>query len=237
VLGIGAEDAIVRLTVRAAARPEPKPESVAHAPAPRLQPTTPAVRPEPTPAARPQPVPETARPPSFVPAPPAPTRDDKAMTAIQIGQDFLVGLLTRMNLPAKVEIVPQSDAEADEGDRLLVLNIVGENLGVLIGRQNETLSALEFITRLVVNQQSRTRSNFSVDVNGYRAKRAESLHKLALRMADQVAQAGRTMALEPMTPAERRIIHLALRDHPRVTTQSVGEGDRRKVTIIPKKEQ
>ena len=85
---------------------------------------------------------------------------------------------------------------------------------MLIGRQNETLSALEFVTRLMVNQQVRTRTNFVVDVNGYRAKRAESLRKLALRMADQVAESGRTVALEPMPPAERRIIHLALRDHP-----------------------
>ena len=117
----------------------------------------------------------------------------------------------------------------------LVLNIVGDELGVLIGRQNETLSALEFVTRLMVNQQVRTRTNFVVDVNGYRAKRAESLRKLALRMADQVAESGRTVALEPMPPAERRIIHLALRDHPTVITQSIGEGDRRKVTVVLKK--
>jgi spoIIIJ-associated protein len=144
-------------------------------------------------------------------------------------------MLERMNLQADVEIVPQSDAETDEDERALVLNIVGDDLGVLIGRQNETLSALEFVTRLMVNQQVRTRTNFVVDVNGYRAKRAESLRKLALRMADQVAESGRTVALEPMPPAERRIIHLALRDHPTVSTQSIGEGDRRKVTLVAKK--
>ena len=127
---------------------------------------------------------------------------------------LLLGMLQRMDLDADVEIVPQSDAETDEDERVLVLNIVGDDLGVLIGRQNETLSALEFVTRLMVNQQVRTRTNFVVDVNGYRAKRAESLRKLALRMADQVAESGRTVALEPMPPAERRIIHLALRDHP-----------------------
>ena len=141
-----------------------------------------------------------------------------------------------MDLHADVEIVPQSDAEADEkGDRSLVLNIIGDDLGVLIGRQNETLSALEFITRLMTNQQTHSRTGFIVDVNGYRAKRAESLRRLALRMADQVSQTGRMVALEPMPPAERRIVHLALRDHPSVTTQSVGEGDCRKVTVIPKK--
>jgi spoIIIJ-associated protein len=142
-----------------------------------------------------------------------------------------------MNLEARVEIVAQSDAEADEeGGKVPVLNIVGEDLGVLIGRQNEVASALEFITRLAVNQQSHTRSDFVVDVNGYRAKRAESLRRLAFRTAEQVMQTNRTMALEPMPPAERRIIHLALRDHPKVYTQSVGEGDKRKVTIVPKRE-
>ena len=144
-------------------------------------------------------------------------------------------MLERMSLRANVEIVQQSDAEADEDDeRSLVLNIVGDDLGMLIGRQNETLSALEFITRLMTNQQTHTRTGFVVDVNGHRAKRAESLRKLALRMADQTVQTGRTVAMEPMPPAERRIVHLALRDHPSVTTQSVGEGDRRKVTIVPK---
>jgi len=149
---------------------------------------------------------------------------------------FLTGLLQRMSLRAEVEIVEQSDAEAEEGERVPVLNIVGDDLGILIGRQNEVLSALELITRLMVNQHSRARSDFAIDVNGYRARRAESLRKLGLRMADQAVQTGRTVALEPMPPSERRIIHLALRDHSVVVTQSVGEGDRRKVTIIPRKD-
>lgn len=162
--------------------------------------------------------------------------DAGSMTAVLHGQEILQGLLDRMNLRARVEVVPQSDAEADEGERFEVLNIVGEDLGVLIGRHNEVLSALELITRLMVNQRVRGRSDFVVDVNGYRAKRAESLRKLALRMADQAIETDRTAVLEPMPPAERRIIHLALRDHPRVTTQSIGEGDRRKVTIAPKRD-
>ncbi len=241
VLGIGAEEAIVRLTALRPAKPEskptPRPEPAAVAkPEPKSEPKPepqPAPRSEPAAVARPEPKP-TPKPEATKTQPTA-TPDDEELAALEAGRDFLAGLLERMSLKAEIEIVPQSDAEADDDDRMLVLNIVGDDLGVLIGRQNETLSALEFITRLMVNQQSRARSNFIVDVNGYRARRAESLHKLALRMADQVVQTGRTMALEPMTPAERRIIHLALRDHAKITTQSVGEGDRRKVTIIPKK--
>jgi spoIIIJ-associated protein len=226
VLGIGAEDAIVRLTAIQAVKPEPKP-----APKPEPRP-----EPEPAPAARSTPAvrAEAAPAASAQPKPAAPA-GDKDMAAAQKGRELLMGLLERMNLRADVEIVPQSDAETDEDDRTLVLNLLGDDLGVLIGRQNETLSALEFVTRLMVNQQTHTRTSFAVDVNGYRAKRAESLRRLALRMAEQVTETGRTVAMEPMPPAERRIIHLALRDHPSVITQSIGEGDRRKVTIVPKK--
>jgi spoIIIJ-associated protein len=238
VLGIGAEDAVVRLTAiprtfggRAAAEPRPAPAAEPR-PAPAATASAPRQEPRPSQPARA----ETKAAPAAAPAAPlAGTEDERAAAAAEKGRELLLGVLERMGLSADVEIVPQSDAETDEDDRALVLNIVGDDLGVLIGRQNETLSALEFVTRLMVNQQVRTRTNFVVDVNGYRAKRAESLRKLALRMAEQVEESGRTVALEPMPPAERRIIHLALRDHPSVSTQSVGEGDRRKVTLVPKK--
>lgn len=264
VLGIGAEDAVVRLTALRPARPAPRPEPatpvsprVEPAPvSPKPEPRAEAVRPEPKAvhkpevrqeAARPEPRPRPVAPPETAklagpqvtpPGGPAPAAvlKEKDLAAARLGQEFLMGLLERMGLRAKVEIVPQSDAEVEGDDRVAVLNIVGEDLGALIGRQNEVVSALEFITRLSVNQRSHIRSDFIVDVNGYRARRAEALRKLALRTAEQVIQTNRTMALEPMPPAERRIIHLALRDHPKVYTQSVGEGDRRKVTVIPKRD-
>ena len=236
VLGIGAEDAVVRVTAIGAVKTAPAPSAKSE-----VEPAA-ASRPTPAPAARAEPRPA----PKAAPKPAEPTAaavsvnldkvNEKDLAAAQTGRELLLGLLERMSLRANVEIVQQSDAEADEDDeRSLVLNIVGDDLGMLIGRQNETLSALEFITRLMTNQQTHTRTGFVVDVNGHRAKRAESLRKLALRMADQTVQTGRTVAMEPMPPAERRIVHLALRDHPSVTTQSVGEGDRRKVTIVPKK--
>jgi spoIIIJ-associated protein len=251
VLGIGAEDAVVRLRAGSADRTSepamPTPAPVAVEPAPRAQPAasrveTPPVRAQPearpaSPRAESAPAAKAARQETSRPARPAgPSGGPEREARAELGRQMLSGLLERMELAATVEVTQQSDAEAEEGDRVLVLNIVGEDLGVLIGRQNETLSALEFITRLMVNQQSHGRSDFVVDVNGYRAKRAEALRRLGLRTAEQVAQSGRTMALEPMPPAERRIIHLALRDHPKVFTQSVGEGDRRKVTVVLKKE-
>ena len=256
VLGIGAEDAVVRLSVL------PGPEAAPAAKQAAVKVTSPRPRSEAPRTSAPaddrqQVPPKTTTPrgetavsgrgsrtqePSSSGGPTSPkdglagAGEDKSAVAVLQGKDILQGLVDRMNLRAHVEVVPQSDAEAEEGDRVQVLNIVGEDLGVLIGRQNEVLSALELITRLMVNQRVHTRSDFVVDVNGYRAKRAESLRKLALRMADQAVESGRTAALEPMPPAERRIIHLALRDHPKVTTQSVGEGDRRKVTIVPRRD-
>jgi spoIIIJ-associated protein len=238
VLGIGAEDAVVRVTAIGVSKAAPAPAPSAK---PEVEPAT-VSRPTPAPATRSEPRPA----PNAAPKPAEPKVaavsvhldkiNEKDLAAAQTGRELLLGLLERMSLRANVEIVQQSDAEADEDDeRSLVLNIVGDDLGVLIGRQNETLSALEFITRLMTNQQTHSRTGFVVDVNGHRAKRAESLRKLALRMADQTVQTGRTVAMEPMPPAERRIVHLALRDHPSVMTQSVGEGDRRKVTIVPKK--
>jgi spoIIIJ-associated protein len=239
VLGIGAEDAVVKLTAVRRAAPEPRSTSRSEAPEPKVsQPPAPKQEPkvsQPSRTTEPKPAPSTVASPAAAPAAVTGTVDERAMASAEKGRELLQGMLQRMDLDADVEIVPQSDAETDEDERVLVLNIVGDELGMLIGRQNETLSALEFVTRLMVNQQVRTRTNFVVDVNGYRAKRAESLRKLALRMADQVAESGRTVALEPMPPAERRIIHLALRDHPTVSTQSIGEGDRRKVTLVLKK--
>ncbi len=235
VLGIGAEDAVVRLTsVKRGSAAEARPAPRAEAPEPRPV-QAPAPRTEPKPAAAPAPTSSAAPAPAPAAKAETGTPEERGQAAAEKGRELLLGMLQRMDLDADVEIVPQSDAETDEDERALVLNIIGDDLGVLIGRQNETLSALEFVTRLMVNQQVRTRTSFVVDVNGYRAKRAESLRKLALRMADQVAESGRTVALEPMPPAERRIIHLALRDHPAVSTQSIGEGDRRKVTLVAKK--
>jgi spoIIIJ-associated protein len=115
-----------------------------------------------------------------------------------------------------------------------VLNIEGEDLGILIGRRGETLAAIQYLLRLMVNHRMRRWVNLVVDVEGYKSRREEQLRSLALRMADRVAKSGRAVALEAMPPAERRIVHITLRDHPDVTTQSVGEGDHRKVTIIPK---
>ncbi len=149
-------------------------------------------------------------------------------------RQILEGILERLGFDARVESY-WGNAEPGE-KRPLVLNIEGKDLGILIGRRADTLSALQYLMRAIINQQTHRWMNIVVDVENYRRRREESLKRLALRMAEQVARTGRPVVLEAMPPSERRIIHIALRDHPDVYTVSVGKDPRRKVTIRPKSE-
>ena len=150
----------------------------------------------------------------------------------QTAKRALEELVTRMGIRAQVVIRQKVDAE--EELPTVVLDIVGDDLGILIGRRGETLAALQYITRLVVGRKTRRWHPLVVDVEQYKVRRERSLRQLAKRMAERVSFSQQPVALEAMPAYERRIVHLALRDHPTVTTQSVGEGDQRKVTIIPK---
>jgi spoIIIJ-associated protein len=116
----------------------------------------------------------------------------------------------------------------------ILLDVKGDNLGILIGRQGETLRDLQYITRLIVSRRLQRWANVVVDVEGYKRRRQRTLAELAERMAKRVITEGRSVTLEPMPPHERRIVHMALRDHESVWTESTGEGNRRKVVILPK---
>lgn len=151
--------------------------------------------------------------------------------ASTVGKDALERILNDMGLRSRVEI--QHDLASDDA-RAFVLNIVGDDLGILIGRRGETLRDLEYITRLVVTQISGHQAKLVVDVEGYRTRRERVLNELAKRMAERVQSNRQPITLEAMPPNERRIVHLALRDHPSVTTQSIGEGEHRRVMILPK---
>jgi spoIIIJ-associated protein len=145
-------------------------------------------------------------------------------------EDFLQGLLQRMGLEAQIE----SAVDLEEGDEPAYrFNITGGDLGILIGRRAETLDAIQYLARLVVNQRTHRWHRIEVDVENYRRRREQSLQRLARNMADRAVSEGRTIVLEPMPPRERRIVHLALRDREDVRTESIGEGEGRKVTIIP----
>ena len=108
-----------------------------------------------------------------------------------------------------------------------------EDYGNIIGRRGETLDALQYLTRLFVNRSSNNNKRVALNVGDYRKRREETLRGLAKRQASRVAKYGRSTALEPMNPYERRIIHTAIQEIEGVTSHSVGEGDRRRVVITP----
>ena len=117
----------------------------------------------------------------------------------------------------------------------MALDVQGHNDDVLIGRQGQVMDALQHITRLIVSREIEQWINLVIDIDRYKQRRAKSLGQLAERIAEHVAHTKQPVALEPMPPNERRVIHIALKNHPAVTTQSVGRGDSRKVTIIPRR--
>jgi spoIIIJ-associated protein len=147
--------------------------------------------------------------------------------------ETLERLLELMDIDAGVSVRAPETPGDGVGLVTAVLDVRGEDLGILIGRRGETLSCLQYMVNLMVSRQLKMRGTFGVDVEGYRRRREESLKGLARRMADRVRASGQPVTLEPMPPNERRIIHLALAKDPTVITESVGEGESRKVSITP----
>ena len=238
LLGFGAEDARVRITLIPAAtrdappakrdKPAPKPEPAAAKPDKPAKPAPAKTLVEPATADKSS---------NGVTRQATPVAEAASMSEEEVGAiaaELLQGMLDRMDMRAKVQVVEYRGVLDAGQDAPLVLNIEGEDLGILIGRRAETLAALQYLTRLMVNHRAHRWVNLVVDVEGYKARREEQLVRLAERMAERVVSTGRAVALEAMPPRERRIVHITLREHPQVTTQSVGEGDQRKVTIIPR---
>ena len=151
---------------------------------------------------------------------------------LDIARDVVSELLEKMKVRATVtsEYVADSDARSRVPIRV---NIQGDDLSYLIGRQAETLNSLQYISSLIINKEIGRSIPLIVDIEGYRIRRENQLRQLARRMADQAISTGRRQVLEPMPASERRIVHIELRDNPQVTTESIGEDPRRKVTIIP----
>ena len=152
---------------------------------------------------------------------------------LRISRETVEELLTKMRVTAKVTAC-YLEPDEPRGLPPVYLDIHGDDLSILIGRKAETLDALQYITRLIVGKEVEQSVSLIVDVEGYRKRRENQLRKLAQRVAEQVVDTGRSQALEPMPPNERRLIHLELRDHPKVFTESTNEGYHRKVVIHPK---
>ena len=157
-------------------------------------------------------------------------RDDMTETV----KGVLQILLGKMGVAATVVPRAQPLVEEEEMVAPVAFDIEGDDFGVLIGRRGQTLSCLQYIVRLIIFNQTKVWVPVIIDVEGYRQRRSEALQALASRMADQVKTTGVPFTLEPMPAYERRIVHLTLADHPDVTTQSIGEGEARKVVISPK---
>jgi spoIIIJ-associated protein len=152
---------------------------------------------------------------------------------LTVARETVSELLEKMKISAHVT---SEYGEADDSrSRVPVLvNVNGDDLSILIGKRAETLNALQYITSLILNKEIGRSIPLVVDVQGYRKRREAQLQQLAGRMADQAIKTGRRQVLEPMPANERRIIHIELRNNPQVTTESIGEDPRRKITIIPK---
>jgi spoIIIJ-associated protein len=149
---------------------------------------------------------------------------------VKVAKEVMEALIKFMRITADV-----SATQSATGELPVTLEIEGDDLGVLIGRRGQTLTSLQYIVRLIVAEKLKMWVPINVDVAGYKKRRYESLQNLALRLAEQVKRNRRLIMLEPMPADERRIIHLTLADHPDITTQSMGEGEVRKVAILLKK--
>ena len=157
----------------------------------------------------------------------------EASNIADVAKGIIEALLSMMGVTASV-MSSAGSFVGGEASAPIAFDIKGDDLGILIGRRGQTLSCLQYIVRLIVGHQTKAWVPIIVDVAGYKQSRYEALQALAQRIAEQVKTEGAPFTLEPMSAYERRIIHLTLAEHPDVTTQSIGEGEARKVVILPR---
>ena len=226
LLGIGSREAVVRLMSLSAPTLTPKPATRTAVPPQRKEPK-PAPKKTTAVATKANGNATEVAPPVAIEVIEA-DPEEKSMAL-----EVMNTLLDKMDVDAELSA---SISEPDDvtGRKVNIIDVEGEDLGVLIGPRGETLNAVQYIARLMVGNQMQKRASFVVDVEGYRKRREQALSRLAERMAKKVVSRRRPVSLEPMPPHERRIIHMTLRDHDEVYTQSSGEGKRRKVRILPK---
>lgn len=206
----------------APAMAQPKPQSQREAkPRNERKPQQPKPQPPKAPKAsaerREQPAPKTPAEPKVYAAAEAGSTEEK----IEL---FVKGLLTHMGSEATPHAMKNTD------DTYLV-DLVGDNLGILIGRRGETLDAIQHLTNYAVNRGQTKRVRINVDAENYRLKREESLQRLAVKVAGKVTRYRRNITLEPMNAYERHVIHAALQDHPDVTTFSTGTEPNRRIVV------
>jgi spoIIIJ-associated protein len=244
LFGLGGRQVRVRLTVNPppgemipAAPPKPKP-----APAKRAESTPKAkeAKPAPQAAAKTEPKPRRAEKkpaPAETPAPVVSAKQVNSHDADPV-LDATESIVSKLihHLGMKAQVSAHYDESSTDDRRTIQVDIRGDNLSALIGRHAETLTAFQHVASLMVGKQTQQWVQLVVDVEGYRERRDKQVRQLALRMVDQVIKTGKKASLEPMTASERRTIHIELRGHPAVTTESTGEEPHRKVVILPKEQ-
>jgi spoIIIJ-associated protein len=239
ILGIGASDAVVRLSRKAASAPaKVQPQEASALPAAAgvdavAEPEESADTDGASPAAEISPTADDE--PSSIQTDDSLSESDEEEDGDDaeledIAFDLLSQMLRHLDIEAEIELSWLEDEE--DGDRPLNLNVVGDDLGILIGRNGETLASIQYLIRLMVNQELHRWKNIVIDIDSYKQRRAEQLNQMAQRLAEQVVASGRPASLEPMPASERRLVHMALRNHQQVYTASTGEDQRRKVQIL-----
>ena len=158
------------------------------------------------------------------------TRIDAPSDVVKTTSEVLDNIISLLGVDV-VSTLTQVEREDLGGP---VFEIEGDDAGLLRGRRGDTLKALQFLVKYLVSQKLDANVNMLVDVEGYQDRRYQSLMNMARRVAQRVADSGRSITLEPMPPNERRIVHMALADHPRVTTESTGSGPNRQVVVLLK---
>lgn len=159
--------------------------------------------------------------------------DEDITEYVQNTTNELLGLL---GVDGSAVLQPPPVVEGEEPTESISLNIEGDDLGILIGRRGQTLSCLQYIVRLIIGHQKKSWLPVIIDVEGYKQRRYQALQVFARQMAEQVNAKNMSFTLEPMSAYERRIIHLALAEHQDVITESIGQGESRRVVILPKEE-
>lgn len=223
-LGIGSCPAKIRVTYEVPDEPQPEPEAPATVEAEKEK-AAPSVEPvqeksapaeQPAPQAEPQPEEEPEKAP-------VPEGDSERQEKIEA---FLTGLLERLECPAEIKI------KVSEND-IYQVELVGKNLGALIGRRGETLDAIQQLTNYAVNRGQSKRVRIHIDAENYRAKREESLQRLARKTAGKAIKYRRNMMLEPMNAYERHVIHAALQSYnPAISTYSTGTEPNRRIVVV-----
>jgi spoIIIJ-associated protein len=234
LFGLGSRQARVRLTIRGTAPAE------SERAAPAVVEARPAVAPVEAAPVEPPAAPRPERPSRRVAAPSMPVEaasepilgEDEAL---EIARVVVNELIAKMRVRARV--TAQYGEPDEPGSKPPVrVDIRGDDLNILIGPRSETLNALQYISGLIIAKELGHSIPLVVDVEGFRMRREQQIRQLARRMAEQAVRTGRRQLLEPMPAAERRLVHIELRSNTQVTTESVGEEPRRKVTIVPVEE-